>query len=225
MNTMELISTGDDGSDGHGRSVYLLALSLLAVAGAVDAIGFLHARTFYVSFMSGNTTRAAIGLASGDRLIAAQGFAIIATFVAGVAAGELLTGTPPRRRPLTLAIEASVVLIAAAAGAGFVATLALALAMGLHNALILRTGNTGVALSYVTGTLVHIGRGLAGILSGRRHAGHTGAYAGMWLALAIGAIAGTAATRVGESTALVGIAVILTLLILPARARHLEIRS
>jgi uncharacterized membrane protein YoaK (UPF0700 family) len=37
----------------HSRR-YGYALALIGVAGAVDAIGFLHFRSFYVSFMSGN---------------------------------------------------------------------------------------------------------------------------------------------------------------------------
>lgn len=212
------------GSDpgGHDSRAYALAFALLAVAGAVDAIGFLHFHTFYVSFMSGNSTRVAVALGETDWSLAGQGAMVIAAFVVGVVTGELLTGTSSRRRPLTLTTEAVLVLLAAGFGSGLTSSILLALAMGMHNSLMLRAEGVGVALTYVTGTLVHVGRGVAAMLTGRRGREPIRPYAGMWLALTLGALAGTAAMRWGEANALIAMATCLTILTIPARQRRKE---
>ena len=64
-----------------------LALLLAGLAGYVDSLGFLHLGGVCVSFMSGNTTRMAVGLAGGSA-------------VAAVAAGLIVWGGSGRVRPL-----------------------------------------------------------------------------------------------------------------------------
>ncbi len=206
----------------NDRRACALAFALLAVAGAVDAVGFLHFRTFYVSFMSGNTTRVAVALGQTDWSLAMQGAIVIAGFVVGVVAGDLVTGTASRRRPLTLTTEAVLVLLAAGFGSGLTSSILLALAMGMHNSLMLRVEGVGVALTYVTGTLVHVGHGIAAVLAGRRGRDPIWPYAGMWLFLTLGAVAGTASMRWGEASALIAIAICLTILTIPARQRRKE---
>jgi len=78
----------------------LLAVGVAILAGFVDAIGFVESAGFFVSFMTGNSTRLAVGLAEAQHaaLVAAI---IIAVFVAGVVAGSLVGpipagGGPPR---------------------------------------------------------------------------------------------------------------------------------
>lgn len=58
----------------HDKKVWPLAIALAALAGYVDAIGFLRLGGFFVSFMSGNSTRLAVGIASrsADALIAVR---------------------------------------------------------------------------------------------------------------------------------------------------------
>src|ERR1700688_106891 len=68
------------------RRNILLACALSALAGYVDAIGFLHLGGVFVSFMSGNSTRMGVGLAKGQWLSAAEAFGVIALFVIGAAA-------------------------------------------------------------------------------------------------------------------------------------------
>jgi uncharacterized membrane protein YoaK (UPF0700 family) len=43
-----------------------LACALSALAGYVDAIGFLHLGGLFVAFMSGNSTRMGVSLAEGS---------------------------------------------------------------------------------------------------------------------------------------------------------------
>ena len=66
---------------------WFLAACLAALAGYVDAIGFLKLGGLFVSFMSGNSTRLAVGLAELSG-IAGLALAIVAAFVGGVVAGE-----------------------------------------------------------------------------------------------------------------------------------------
>ena len=49
----------------YRRRDIALAASLSAIAGYVDAIGFLKLGGFFVSFMSGNSTRLGVGAATG----------------------------------------------------------------------------------------------------------------------------------------------------------------
>ena len=68
----------------YDRRVRVLAACFSCVAGYVDSIGFLMTGGFFVSFMSGNSTRLGIGLADGS---STAGFA--AALVVAHGAGEL----------------------------------------------------------------------------------------------------------------------------------------
>ncbi len=96
------------------RRERILAACLAALAGYVDALGFLQLGGFFVSFMSGNSTRLGVGAAqaSASALVAAS---LIGTFVLGVILGSL-TGQAAgmRRRPVVLGLVA--LLLAMAAG-------------------------------------------------------------------------------------------------------------
>src|SRR5690349_20405956 len=92
----------------------MLACALSALAGYVDAIGFLHLRGMFVSFMSGNSTRMGVCLAAGDWRAAAEALGLIALFVAGAAGGSLIVLGRGRHR-LALLLLAEAMLLAAAA--------------------------------------------------------------------------------------------------------------
>ena len=57
------------------RANIALACALSALAGYVDAIGFLHLGGLFVSFMSGNSTRMGVSLAEGNGRAAARRWA------------------------------------------------------------------------------------------------------------------------------------------------------
>src|SRR5271154_5572159 len=63
-----------------------LACALSALAGYVDAIGFLHLGGLFVSFMSGNSTRMGVSLAEGQWTSAATSLGL------GVAGGSVAAG-------------------------------------------------------------------------------------------------------------------------------------
>ena len=145
-----------------------LACALSALAGYVDAIGFLHLGGLFVSFMSGNSTRLGVSLADGQWETAAGAFGLIVLFVIGAAGGSLLVlGRGLHRQPWLLFTEALLLAIAALAYAfrqPTVAIGAIVLAMGLENAVFQIQGGAGLGLTYVTGALVKVGQLLADAL-------------------------------------------------------------
>jgi uncharacterized membrane protein YoaK (UPF0700 family) len=154
----------------YGHRGVLLAATLSALAGYVDAVGFLTLGGFFVSFMSGNSTRLGVGLATGRWEEAAMAFGLIALFVVGVVIG----GTVARRvgegrRSPVLAAEAALLLIAATLctfGQPSAGMVAVVLAMGVENAVFQKQGDVGVGLTYMTGTLVRMGQRIATALHG-----------------------------------------------------------
>jgi uncharacterized membrane protein YoaK (UPF0700 family) len=184
----------------YDRRTQALAVCLSALAGFVDAIGFINLGGFFVSFMSGNSTRLGVGLAEGSAN-ARVAFGLIATFVAGVVLGSLLgrrAGT--RRRVIVLAAVAVLLTIAAGLGAvglGRPAVVFMALAMGAENTVFEEDGEVRIGLTYMTGTLVKVGQRIAGAMTG----GAPFAWAPfliLWIGLACGALAGAAIyARVG----------------------------
>jgi uncharacterized membrane protein YoaK (UPF0700 family) len=176
----------------YDRRVRLLAAGLSALAGYVDAVAFISLGGFFVSFMSGNTTRMAVGLAAGAAPAAIAG-ALIALFVLGVILGTLAGRfTPWHRAGSVLALVT--VLLGGAALCGAVhllpgAAAAMALAMGAENAVFEREGEVHIGLTYMTGTLVKLGQHLATALTGGPGLGWT-PYLLLWLGLASGAVLG-----------------------------------
>lgn len=174
--------------------VRMLAAALSALAGYVDAVGFLHLGGFFVSFMSGNTTRIGVGLTErgGDALIASG---LIVTFVAGVVLGSLVASRVrlPRRPAVLALVTALLVLAAGLAMASFsgAAAVAMALAMGAENAVFGEGGEAHIGLTYMTGTLVKLGQHLAIAVTGGDRLGWT-PYLLLWAGLLAGAILGAA---------------------------------
>lgn len=169
-----------------------LATGLSALAGFVDATGFLYLGGFFVSFMSGNSTRLAVGAAtlSHDALVAGG---LIAAFVAGVTAGSLAGAFGGRRRRGVVLALVAVLLASALAcdrlgwAAGEAA--AMAMAMGAENAVFERDGEVQIGLTYMTGTLVKVGQRIALVLRGGAPFGWW-PYLLLWTGLVGGAVAG-----------------------------------
>ena len=173
-----------------------LACALSALAGYVDAIGFLQLGGLFVSFMSGNSTRMGVSLAAGDWLAAAEALGLIALFVIGAACGSLIVlGRGVHRQPWVLLAEA--LLLAAAAlcyalGLSNLAVAAIVTAMGLENAVFQIEGGGGLGLTYVTGALVKVGQYLAVAVSGGDRLSWVPNFL-LWAALVAGGVCGAAA--------------------------------
>lgn len=174
------------------RSHQMLAVGVALLAGFVDAIGFIESAGFFVSFMTGNSTRFAVGVAEWTRS-AAMGGALILTFVTGVVLGALLAARMPRyRTPAVLLCVTLLLCVAAAARfwvGGWPAVLWLALAMGVANAALQGEDGSVVGVTYMTGTLVQMGHKIANALRGQGD-GRWLHHLGLWAGLVGGAIIG-----------------------------------
>lgn len=177
------------------RSRRLLALALAALAGFVDASGYLSADRYFVSFMSGNTTRLGVELAR-DPAAALIPALLAFSFVSGVLGGALLSGRyPGRHKPPLLAGVALVLALAAwlsSHGHERGALIVLATAMGALNNSFQNGGKVSVGITYMTGALVKLGQGLAARIQ-RRTIEPWGDWLLLWIALACGATLGALA--------------------------------
>lgn len=170
----------------------MLAACFSAVAGFVDVVGFLMTGGFFVSFMSGNSTRLGVGIAEGSSTVGVAG-GLILTFVAGVvlgaSVGRLAKG---HKEPAILSLVTGLLTLALVmhgVGLGVLAVLPLALAMGAQNTVFAENGEVRVGLTYMTGTLVKLGKRLTASLWGGPPLGWL-PYLLLWAGLLTGAILG-----------------------------------
>ena len=169
-----------------------LAVALAGLAGFVDAVGFLSANGYFVSFMSGNSTRlgVALSMATGATVVPAS---LIAMFVCGVTLGALIAlRAGGRRKPVVLGMVALLLLIGAAArsfGSETIMLGTLVLAMGAINNTFQRGGEVTVGLTYMTGALVRLGQSLALWMAGKAEPGWI-QWGLLWAGLLIGAVLG-----------------------------------
>ena len=174
------------------RSRRRLAIAAAGLAGFVDAVGFLSASGYFVSFMSGNTTRLAVDLMTQPRLAIVPAM-LIAGFVLGVFSGAVLAARAGSRRKVAVLMLVTLLLVSAAvaqlAGAVIAMLGFLVLAMGALNNTFQRDGEVAIGLTYMTGALVRMAQGLAARAMGQREAPWR-ARLGLWAALALGAVAG-----------------------------------
>lgn len=177
------------------RNRRLFAIALAGLAGFVDAAGFLSADGYFVSFMSGNTTRLGVNLAT-DPARASIPALLIAGFVLGVAAGGIVAGVAGRWRKLgVLGLVTLCLLVAAlsrSAGAVTGSVASMVIAMGALNATFQRGGEAAIGLTYMTGALVRMGQGLAAAILGRPR-GNWQSFLALWSGLAAGAVGGALA--------------------------------
>ncbi|CAO4166767.1 YoaK family protein [Methylorubrum populi] len=172
---------------------------LTALAGFVDALGFIRLGGLYTSLMSGNTTQLAVSLGHGEPLGAVLPALLIGAFLVGAVSGGAISALSPPRwvTPAVLGFEAIALAAAVAMAAEHahvgVASLFLALAMGGQNAVLAHVQGFRAGTTFVTGALFSFGQKAALALAGRGpRLGWTGDGA-VWLSLLLGAVAGTAA--------------------------------
>lgn len=178
------------------KNIYVLAMCLSALAGCIDAIGFLQLGGYFISFMSGNSTRFAISIVSGDISDIALLAIILSVFVIGSMLGMLVRLFS---KASTISIGVLVLVTAMLAGAAissaigwvFPAILLMILAMGAENAILQRHGEMAIGLTYMTGALVKMGQLLAqALLGGGKLVWYP--YLLLWVGLIIGGVTGAA---------------------------------
>lgn len=189
----------------------LLAVGLTANAGFVDGLFFIHLGGYFVSFMSGNSTRAAADLAQGHYQGWLAASLLIVAFLMGVMLSSFAVRYGPRRfhppaevllteriTPHGSAVWMSYLLMLL----GGLATLfpgtqglvpfIIASATGAINGTFTRRGEVTVGLTYMTGTLVKMGQSLASAIALRSavYLARFLRYLFLWSAIAIGALVG-----------------------------------
>lgn len=171
----------------------ILAICMMAVAGYVDAVGFLALGHLFVSYMSGNSTQFAVSLVNGNVGKAEKAGSIVGIYVFGVVIGHLLAlRAKIWRRPAVLLLEAALLGVALLAAPSRFAIVPTVLAMAVQNEALHRAGEIKTQLTYVTGTLVRLGEHIASALSGcePKKRWLWISYLLLWGALVIGAFIG-----------------------------------
>jgi uncharacterized membrane protein YoaK (UPF0700 family) len=196
---------GNTEVEAEARGLVLAGL-LAGLAGTVDAIGYLHLSGLFISFMSGNTTQLAAALGQGQLAEAGTIAELIALFIVGAAAGQVLAVITGRSH-MTWVLIGVAILLAIAAALGTAAE-PMVFAMGALNAAMRRAGSIPISLTFVTGVLVRFGQGLGDFLT-RRVTGWNWLVQGTpWLGLITGATIGSAVyMRMGEGAIWVPIGV------------------
>nr|WP_241483683.1 MULTISPECIES: YoaK family protein [Rhodococcus] len=157
----------------HARLSWVLA----GLAGLVGAAAFTNTGGYFVTFMTGNTERGAVGFFRGENAMAAAAILLILTFVAGVVIASLCRRHVWRDHPhgatvlttIALAIASVVDVVMSGWSAPqvqFVPILFISFAMGALNTSFVKNGEVSIPLSYVTGTLVKMGQGIERHISG-----------------------------------------------------------
>ncbi len=191
---MKLLTTNDR----------LCAVGLASSAGYVDAIGFIATHGFFVSFMSGNSTRLGVGFS--DRAgVALTAFGLIVSFFAGAVIATMLNRRRPRVGARTLLVIIALMIAGAAIliprGFPNMGLALMATAMGGVNLVHERDGEVRFGVSYMTGALVKAGQALGNRLAGDRRA-DLFPYLLLWTGLVAGAALGALAYPVFQAHAL-----------------------
>jgi uncharacterized membrane protein YoaK (UPF0700 family) len=150
-----------------------LVVVLAVLSGATDATSFLALGSAFTSVMTGNMVLVGIDAGTGDGSAAGLIVAAIASYVAGVAVGSRVAGTPQDGdgvwpSAVTRALALEFILLAGYAtvwwsfgshpSRGWFALLLAfnAAALGVQGTAILRFGVSGLSTTYLTGTLTTI---------------------------------------------------------------------
>ncbi|TDH62060.1 DUF1275 domain-containing protein [Dankookia rubra] len=168
------------------------AVPFVALAGCVDAIGWLRFDQLFVSFISGTSTMLGIAAAEGHAGRAAALAAVIGLFAGGALLGAVLGAAAGRwRSPAVLGLVAALLtaaLLAPPAGTWELPPAAWAMvpAMGMLNTALPGVGG----ITFVTGALSRAMEGLVQALLGRARHGAWAQQAACWAAMATGALSG-----------------------------------
>ncbi|ADY63141.1 YoaK family protein [Agrobacterium tumefaciens] len=208
-----------------GTGIALVA-AISFIAGMTDAVG-LHLSGDFVSFMTGNTTRAAISVEAGIYSHAAKLLFAIIAFVAGNAGGIVVAHKFDRSIFAVLVAVGSLVAIAALLrgdGSALAQFYLVVFAMGMVNAAVEHIEGLPIGLTYVTGALSRFGRGIGRYLLGERCL-DWGIQIVPWLGMISGAICGAVLGATLQYDALWVVAatvfaVAIATLVIPRSLRH-----
>jgi uncharacterized membrane protein YoaK (UPF0700 family) len=164
------------------RAAVALAAALAAVAGFVDAVGYLSLRDEFVAHMTGNTSRLGQHLGLGQLGAAAPLAVAVLAFVVSVAVATVLLARGRAAVARVLVLEAGLLAVAMVygetldshgaiprAGAGFyVVSAAEVAAMGVQSAVVVSWRSTTLRTTFLTGMLTRLGQSLGAVAAGGR---------------------------------------------------------
>jgi uncharacterized membrane protein YoaK (UPF0700 family) len=153
-----------------------LAASLAAVAGFIDAVGFITLRGLFVAHMSGNSVKFGVAAGHGNLSAAAPAGIAVVLFIAGVAIGTVAAELAARRRirsiaAIVLTLQAALIAAFMLYGRtvlignqvndrsldGFYVLAALAVvSMGMQTAALRQLAGRTISTTYVTGVLTSL---------------------------------------------------------------------
>jgi uncharacterized membrane protein YoaK (UPF0700 family) len=199
--------------DREARLSWLLA----GLAGLVGATAFTHSTGYFVTFMTGNTERAVLGFFRDERWLALAAAMILLSFVGGVVIASLcrryLWVAHPHGPTVltTFCLLAATAVDAAMRGwlgqVTFVPILFVAFGIGSLNTSFVKDDEVSIPLSYVTGTLVKMGQGIARHIAGGDITGWLG-YFLLYVSFAVGATAGGCISLVFSGSEMLAVATI-----------------
>jgi uncharacterized membrane protein YoaK (UPF0700 family) len=196
-----------------------LSWVLAGLAGLVGALAFTHSAGYYVTFMTGNTERAALGYFRAQPWLAMTATLLLAAFVGGVVVASLcrrhLWVAHPHGPTVLTALSlgaATTVCIAthgwsAAGDLSFVPIPFVAFGIGALNTSFVKEGEVSTPLSYVTGTLVKMGQGIERHISGGSAAAWLG-YFLLYMSFIVGAAIGGGISLVANGSQMLAVATI-----------------
>lgn len=198
-----------------------LGVTLTACAGFVDAIGYIGLGGLFASFMSGASVSLGTGLASRELAPIYQGAAMVASFLSGVVLGTVLSGSLGKRAfPTALLAEslflAGTVVLAWSGYTTPIAILPVVAAMGIQNTILEPVSGVRLGATFITGTLVSLGRGLGKAMIGTAKARQSTGHALLWCGFVAGATLGAISPAGLGANALLMPAGLIVLLAIPS---------
>lgn len=208
-----------------------VGLILTAVAGFVDAVGFIALGGFFASFMSGASISLGLSATEQQWLALYHAAVLIAVFVAAATISIVIAGAAqPWAIPATMALEAACLSAAVLMTVGGYPTsdaiIPVVAAMGVQNTALQPINGIRLGVTFMTGTLVSFSQALGESLVGRERPWMWAPHALVWFLFVAGAAAGAAMHRkYGFSAIVAPMLIVCTLGALTFIAVHMAARA
>lgn len=172
-----------------------LGTLLVAVAGYIDAIGYIALGGFFASFMSGASISLGMGISEGHWSVIHEAVLVITAFLAGSVVATVTAGVMGAwALPTVLLLEggflAGAVVLAESGRPLSVSILPVVAAMGIQNTALRPINGVRLGVTFMTGTLVSLGQGLGRAVLGRSRPRDWLPHALLWCAFVAGAAIG-----------------------------------
>jgi uncharacterized membrane protein YoaK (UPF0700 family) len=196
-----------------------LSWVLAALAGLIGAVAFTHSTGYFVTFMTGNTERAALAYFRNQPWLTITAALLLAAFIGGVVVASLCrrhlwVAHPHGPTVLTaLSLAAATTVCISTHGwsetgdLSFAPILFVAFGIGALNTSFVKDGEVSTPLSYVTGTLVKMGQGIERHISGGSAAAWLG-YFLLYISFIVGATIGGSISLVANGSQMLAVATI-----------------